>query len=148
MRFFCGNARELSLSFQDNTGHEFLRFERPLRCMDCCCNPCYPHYTQVLKNTQQYFSMIYLTGDTIDRIDIVSRCFEKKTIIVLKQNLAKMPFVYYLQIHDLATLLPGRPSCRVARYGFANFLIINKWHFYKILFHNNYCFYFQYIQIQ
>ena len=30
---------------------------------------------------------------------IVSRCFENKTIIVEKQNLAKMPFVYYLQIY-------------------------------------------------
>ena len=30
-----------------------------------------------------------------------------KTIIVVKQNFAKMPFVYYLQIHYLATLMPG-----------------------------------------
>ena len=29
-----------------------------------------------------------------------------KTIIVVKQNFAKMAFVYYLQIHDLATLMP------------------------------------------
>ena len=38
-----------------------------------------------------------------------------------------MPFVYYLQIHDLATLMPGYPSRRVARYGFVD----NKqiWHF-------------------
>ena len=33
-----------------------------------------------------------------------------------------MPFVYYLQVHDLATLLPGRPTLRVARNGF----VINK----------------------
>ena len=51
MRFCCGNARELSLSFRDNTGDEFLRFERPLRCMECCCIACYPNYTQVLKNS-------------------------------------------------------------------------------------------------
>ena len=36
-----------------------------------------------------------------------------------------------LQIHDLATLMPGRSSRRVARYGF---VIINKWHFYKFCF--------------
>ena len=34
-----------------------------------------------------------------------------KTIpIVLKQKFAKIPFVYYLQIHNLATLLPGHRS--------------------------------------
>ena len=38
-----------------------------------------------------------------------------KTIIVEKQNFTKVPFVYYLQIHNLATLLPGHPSCRVVR---------------------------------
>ena len=41
----------------------------------------------------------------------------------MKQNFTKMPFVYYLQIfqiHHLATLLPGRLSHRVARYGFVN----------------------------
>ena len=43
-----------------------------------------------------------------------------KTIIVVKQNFAKMSFVYYLQIQDLATLMPGRPSHTVARYGFGN----------------------------
>ena len=31
-----------------------------------------------------------------------------------------MPFVYYSQIHNLATLMPGRPSLRVARNGFVN----------------------------
>ena len=41
-----------------------------------------------------------------------------KTIIVVKQNFAKIPFVsYYLQIHDLT---PGCLSRRVARNGFEN----------------------------
>ena len=51
MRCFCKNARELSLSFQDNAGSEVLRFERPLRCMECCCNSFYPNMTQVYKQT-------------------------------------------------------------------------------------------------
>ena len=41
----------------------------------------------------------------------------------MKQNFAKMPFLYYitnLKIHDLATLMQGRPSRRIARYGFVN----------------------------
>ena len=43
-----------------------------------------------------------------------------------------------LQIHNMAILLPGRPSRRVARNGFVN----NKqMAFYKIKFHNNYCFF-------
>ena len=47
-----------------------------------------------------------------------------KTIIVVKPIFAKMPFVFLLitnlQIHNLATLLRGRPSCRVVRNGFVN----------------------------
>ena len=31
-----------------------------------------------------------------------------------------MPLVYYLQIHNLAIMLPGHPSRRVARNGFVN----------------------------
>ena len=55
-------------------------------------------------------------------------------------NCKKTIFFYYcLQIHNLATLLSGRPNRRVA-----SCQIINKWHF----FHNNYCFYFQNIWIQ
>ena len=46
-----------------------------------------------------------------------------KTIIVVKQKFSKLPFVYYyLQIHNLATLLPRCPSCRVVRNG----VLINK----------------------
>ena len=44
----------------------------------------------------------------------------------MKQNFVKMPFVDYLQIHDLATLMPGCPSRRVARYGFLIFFNNNK----------------------
>ena len=42
--------------------------------------------------------------------DIVSRCFEIKTIIVEKQNFAKMPFVYYLQIDNLVTARTFKPQ--------------------------------------
>ena len=61
---------------------------------------------------------ICLTGDTIRRIDIVSRCFENINNNCCETKFVKMPFVYYykLQIHDLATPMPGRPSHREARY--------------------------------
>ena len=43
--------------------------------------------------------MICLTGDTISRINIVSRCFENKNNNCCETKFVKMPFVYYLQIH-------------------------------------------------
>ena len=47
-RWCCGQARALSVSFQDNQGNEILRFERPLRCLGCCSDCCYPNLTQVI----------------------------------------------------------------------------------------------------
>ena len=47
MRWCCGQARALSVSFQDNQGNEILRFERPLRFLGCCSDCCYPSLTQV-----------------------------------------------------------------------------------------------------
>ena len=41
---------------------------------------------------------ICLTGDTIRRIDIVSRCFENINNNCCETKFVKMPFVYYLQI--------------------------------------------------
>ena len=81
--------------------------------------------------------------------DIVSRCFENKNNNCCDAKICKNAICLLftnLQIHNLATLLPGRPSCRVARNGFVN----NKqMAFYKIKFHHNYCFfYFQNIWIQ
>ena len=91
---------------------------------------------------------IYFTGDTIHRIDIVSRCFKNKNNNCCETKHWKNAIyllITNLQIHDLATLMPGCPSSRVARYGFVN----NKqMAFLQILFHNNYCFYFQNIWIQ
>ena len=94
-----------------------------------------------------FLSKICLTGDTIRQIDIASRCFENK-----KKNCCETKFcknaiclLFTLQIHDLATLMPGHPNLRVARYGFVN---DKKIAFLQILFHNNYCFYFQNIWIQ
>ena len=48
----------------------------------------------------------------------VSRCFENKN----NNSCEKKTFFinYELQIPNLATLLPGRPKCRVARNGFVN----------------------------
>ena len=62
-----------------------------------------------------------------------------------------MPFVYYytnLHIHfwqlcSLDVVAAGLPD-----YGFVNLWIINKWHFCKVLFHNNDWFFFHNIWIQ
>ena len=53
MRSCCANARELQVSFQTNDGQELLRFERPLRCMECCSDCCYPNWTQVFVQIKQ-----------------------------------------------------------------------------------------------
>ena len=49
MRSCCANARELELSMQDMNCKELLRFDRPLKCMECPCDGCYPNWTQVRK---------------------------------------------------------------------------------------------------
>jgi len=49
MRSCCANSRELQVSFQTNDGQEILRFNRPLRCMECCSDCCYPNWTQLLE---------------------------------------------------------------------------------------------------
>ena len=50
MRCCFANARALEISFQDMDGQELLRFERPLKCMGCPCDMCYPNCTQVCLN--------------------------------------------------------------------------------------------------
>ena len=70
---------------------------------------------------------ISLIGDTIRQIDIISRCFEKKNNNCCEIKLCKNAICFLLitnlnlQIHDLATLIPGHPSCRVARSEFVNY---------------------------
>ena len=62
-------------------------------------------------------------SDTIRQIDIVSRCFENKNNNCCETKLCKNGICLLftnLQIHDLAILMPGRPSRRVARYGFVD----------------------------
>ena len=46
-RLWCGNARKLKLHVKDDQGQEILTFDRPLRCMQCCCQGCYPDHLQV-----------------------------------------------------------------------------------------------------
>ena len=77
------------------------------------------------KNTKDLFDLSHNPSHSTLYPDVL----KIKTIIVVKQIFAKMPFVYLLQIHNLATLLPWRPSCRVVRNGFVNLWIINKWPF-------------------
>ena len=74
-----------------------------------------------------------------DVLKIKTNCCETK----FYKNAIYLLFTNF-QIHHLATLLPGHPSNRVARYGFVN----KKWHFWKILFDSNHCFCFQNIWIQ
>ena len=39
-------------SLQDMNGKELLRFDRPLKCMECPCDGCYPNWTQVRKGQE------------------------------------------------------------------------------------------------
>ena len=43
-------------SLQDMNGKELLRFDRPLKCMECPCDGCYPNWTQVRKGWCLQFS--------------------------------------------------------------------------------------------
>ena len=85
---------------------------------------------------------ICLTGDTIRRIDIVSRCLENKNNNCCETKFVKMPFVNYLQNTNpyLATLRIVRPGIRVAR-SWIYFVNNKQMAFCKVLFHNNYCFF-------
>ena len=51
---------------------------------------------------------------------IVSKCFENKTIIVEKQNLAKMPFVFLFTNPFLTTLQLDVLAARLPDYGVLN----------------------------
>ena len=59
MRWCCGQARALSVSFQDNQGNEILRFERPLRFLGCCSDCCYPSLTQVNSTIFSIFNPLH-----------------------------------------------------------------------------------------
>ena len=55
----------------------------------------------LLFTSKDLFDLV--TGDTIRRIDIVSRCFENKNDNCCEtkiSKISKMPFVYYLQIYE------------------------------------------------
>lgn len=77
-RMWCANARPLQVSFQDTEGQELLRFDRPLRCMQCCIPAFYPNYTQVLT--------IYHQGEELGKIREVPVCFSRKHLEVWDQN--------------------------------------------------------------
>ena len=67
MRYCCGQARALSVSFQDNQGNEILRFERPLRCLGCCSDCCYPSLTQVMPSLDE---MLYFFESVFGEISL------------------------------------------------------------------------------
>jgi len=82
MRSCCANARELEVSFQDMNGTELLRFDRPLKCMECPCSGCYPNWTQVLS--------VYHQGNNLGRIREVPVCCTRKHLEVWDKNEQKL----------------------------------------------------------
>ena len=94
-----------------------------------------------------FYAKICLTRDTICRIDIVSRCFENKNNNCCEFFFCKNAVGLLFTNPYLDTLQLGRPGIRVARSWICK-VNNKKWHFCKVLFHNNYCFYFQNIWIQ
>ena len=74
-----------------------------------------------------------------DVLKIKTNCYEIK----FYKNAISLLFTIF-QIHHLATLLPGCPSHRVARYGFIN----KKMAFFEKFCLTTICFYFQNIWIQ
>ena len=73
MRWCCGQARALSVSFQDNQGNEILRFERPLRFLGCCSDCCYPSLTQVN-------STIFSISNPLHKVKLPTYIFQFSTL--------------------------------------------------------------------
>merc|ERR1712141_551180 len=92
MRWCCGQARALSVSFQDNQGNEILRFERPLRCLGCCSDCCYPNLTQLLE--------IFHKDKFLGRVREVPVCCTRKN---LKYSIKMMK--KYMIFQDLVAQL-------------------------------------------
>ncbi len=81
-RMCCANARPLQVSFQDMHGEELLRFDRPLRCMECPCSGCYPNWTQELSVIHQ--------GQSLGVIREVPVCCTRKHLEVWSKNQEKI----------------------------------------------------------
>ena len=62
-----------------------------------CIKRCSTTYIRETVRKKIYVGKICLTGNTIRRIDIVSRCLEKKHNNCCETKFIKMPFIYYLQ---------------------------------------------------
>ena len=73
-------------------------------------------------NREQIFDQRSVWPETQSiTFDIVSRCFENKSNNCCEQKFVKINVICLFltkQIHNLAALLPGWPSRRVARSGF------------------------------
>ena len=84
------------------------------------------NYTCLLQHKDLFHRRQNVSNSTLypDVLKIKTNCCETK----FYKNAICLLFTNF-QIHHLATLLPGCPSHRVARYGFIN----KKWHFLKIL---------------
>jgi len=77
-----GQARPLQISFQSNDGQEILKFDRPLRCLECCCDSCYPNLTQLLE--------VYQNDRFLGRVREVPVCCTRKHLEVWNKNEEKI----------------------------------------------------------
>lgn len=82
-RYWCANSRPFQMSVVDSRDHnnEVLRFERPLRCMFCCSDCCYPNWNQTLTVTSN--------GEFLGRIQEPSVCCDIKLEIFGRDNETK-----------------------------------------------------------
>ena len=78
----CANARPLQVSFQDLEGNEMLKFDRPLRCMECCCAGFYPNWTQLLT--------VYHQNQELGKVREVPVCCTRKHLEVWDKNEEKI----------------------------------------------------------
>jgi len=69
-RYWCANSRPFEMSVVDTLENEVLRFERPLRCMFCPSDCCYPNWLQTLR--------VYSNGQFIGRIQEPAACCDVK----------------------------------------------------------------------
>ncbi len=89
MRWCCGKTRALSVIFEDSRGDEVLRLERPLRCSDCCCDFCYPDWTQVAINSPNkifHFTLKNAGDFHLLRIEILGKSHRATTWMLIETS--------------------------------------------------------------
>lgn len=81
-RMCCAAARPLEVSFQDMSGNEILKFDRPLRCQDCPCSGCYPDWLQSLT--------VYHEGQLLGRVQERPNCCSRKHLEIFDKSDSKV----------------------------------------------------------